>query len=145
MRLMLFACLLFAWAPALPGQTAATGALTGTVTDPQGAVIGGATVTATNNDTNQARRTTTSENGTYRFNLLPPGSYRVKFEAAGFQTVDVPSIAVNVTETPVLDRRLDVAAPVQQEVTVQATAEAIQTISSSLVSREMPRWLATFR
>ncbi len=69
---MLFACLLLVWAPALLGQTAATGALTGTVTDAQGTVIGGATVTATNNDTNQARRTTTSENGTYRFNLLPP-------------------------------------------------------------------------
>ena len=61
MRLMLFACLLFAWVPAALSQTAATGALTGTVTDPQGAVIGGATVTATNNDTNQARRTTTTD------------------------------------------------------------------------------------
>src|SRR5207248_11238442 len=95
----------------------------GTMPVPECAVIGGATVTATNNDTNQARRTTSSENGTYRFNLMPPGSYRVKFEAAGFQTVDVPSIAVNVTETPVLDRRLAVAAPVQQELTVQADVE----------------------
>jgi len=40
MRLMLLACLLFAWVPAALTQTAATGALTGTVTDPQGAVIG---------------------------------------------------------------------------------------------------------
>ena len=69
-RLTLLAFLLLAvWVPALFGQTAATGALTGTVTDAQGAVIGGATVTATNTDTNQARRATTNENGTYRFNL----------------------------------------------------------------------------
>ncbi len=46
--------------------------------------------------------------------------------------MDVPSIAVNVTETPVLDRRLAVAAPVQQELTVQAEAEAIQTANSTL-------------
>ncbi len=132
-RLTLLAFLLLAvWVPALFGQTAATGALTGTVTDAQGAVIGGGTVTATNADTNQARRATTNENGTYRFSLLPPGTYRVKFEASGFQTVEVPSIAVNVTETPVLDRRLDIAAPVQQEVTVQAAAEAIQTTDSTL-------------
>ena len=131
-RTLLAFLLLAVWVPALFGQTAATGALTGTVTDAQGAVIRGATVTATNTDTNQARRATTNENGTYRFNLLPPGTYRIKFEASGFQTVEVPSIAVNVTETPVLDRRLDVAAPVQQEVTVQAAAEAIQTTDSTL-------------
>src|SRR5437870_890142 len=82
-RLTLLAFLLLTiWVPALFGQTAATGALTGTVMDAQGAVIGGATVTAMNTDTNQARRAATNENGTYRFNLLPPGTYRVKFEAS---------------------------------------------------------------
>ena len=65
-------------------QTAGTGALTGTVTDPSGAVIAGATVTITNNGTGQARTAMTGSDGVYKFSLLPPGSYKVKFEATGF-------------------------------------------------------------
>jgi hypothetical protein len=78
-------------AASLMAQTAATGALTGTVTDPTGAVVGNVAVTATNTDTGQARTATTGTDGTYKIGLLPPGSYRVQFEATGFNTVLVPS------------------------------------------------------
>jgi Carboxypeptidase regulatory-like domain len=124
----LFACLtlLLAWTTASFAQTAETGALTGTVTDPSGAVITGATVTITNIGTGQSRTTTTDANGSYKFSLLPPGNYSVKFSAAGFKTADVPSVTVNVTETPVLNRSLAVGAQSEQ-VTVEATAETIQT------------------
>ncbi|MGD0910093.1 MAG: carboxypeptidase-like regulatory domain-containing protein, partial [Candidatus Acidiferrales bacterium] len=73
-------------------QTAATGALSGTVTDPQGAAIANATVTITNSDTGQSRTGTTSADGTYKFGLLAPGNYRVQFEASGFRTSAIPSV-----------------------------------------------------
>ncbi len=117
-------------APKLLAQTPSTGALTGTVTDPSGAVIAGATVTLTNNGTGEARSATTDANGSYRFGLLTPGSYSVQFSASGFKTVTVPSVTVNVTETAVLNRRLEVGAQTQS-VTVQATTEAIQTQSAA--------------
>ncbi len=76
----------------LAGQTAATGALVGTVTDSTGAVVPNVTVTATDAGTGQARTTTTGSDGSYKFGLLPPGTYHVKFEATGLRTVEVPSV-----------------------------------------------------
>ena len=107
-------------------QSSGTGALTGTVTDPSGAIIAGAAVTATNVDTGQTRTTTTDANGAYKFSVLPPGNYKVQFVAAGFKTAEVPSVTVNVTETPVLNHSLEVGAQSEQ-ITVASTAETIQT------------------
>jgi hypothetical protein len=124
--LFCFAALL-GFAPASLAQTASTGALTGTVTDPSGGVVGGATVTATNIGTGQSRTATTDSSGTYKFSLLTPGDYSVKFSANGFKTSEVPSVTVNVSETPVLDQKLEVGGQAIQ-VTVESTAEqAIQT------------------
>ncbi len=119
-------CLLLAFSTGSFAQTAETGALTGTVTDPSGAVIGGAAVTITSTDTGQTRTTTTDANGSYKFSLLTPGTYSVKFSAAGFKTAEVPSVTVNVTETPVLNRALEVGAQSEQ-ITVEATQQTIQT------------------
>lgn len=124
-------CLLLAFSLPAGAQTAATGALTGTVTDSTGAVVPNATVTATSVDTHQVRVETTGADGAYKFNLLPPGNYSVKFEATGFGAVEVPSATVNVTETAVLNRVLQVGTQTQ-EVSVQADVEAIQTQSSTL-------------
>lgn len=115
----------------LMAQTPGTGALTGTVKDPSGAVIPNATVTLVSIDTGQARTTMTGGDGVYHFNLLPPGNYRVKIEASGFKPVEVPSVTVAVTETAVLDRNLDVGAQAQT-VTVEGEVENIQTASSAL-------------
>ena len=123
--------LLMAWNPSLLAQTAGTGALTGTVTDTSGAVVPGATVTATSVDTGQARTTTTGADGAYTIGLLSPGNYRVKFEAAGFRAVEIPSATVTVTETAVLDRTLEVGAQ-EQTVTVAESVETIQAASSAL-------------
>ena len=91
--------------PSLMAQTAGTGALSGTVMDSSGAVLPGVMVTTTSVDTGQTRSVITGEDGTYRVTLLPPGNYSVKFELTGFNTSEVPSVKVNVTETAVLDRR----------------------------------------
>jgi len=106
-------------------QSATTGAITGSVSDPSGAVISGATVSATNIATGQSRSATTDPNGAYTISLLPPGNYSVKISASGFKTAEVPSVTVNVTETVALNRSLEVGSQSQQ-VTVESTVETIQ-------------------
>ncbi|HTC91176.1 MAG TPA: carboxypeptidase regulatory-like domain-containing protein [Bryobacteraceae bacterium] len=117
--------------PSLVAQSAGTAGLAGTVTDPSGAAIPNVTVTITNNDTGQTRSATTGPDGQYKFTLLPPGSYRVRFAAMGFKTAEVTTVTLNVTETPTLDRALEVGQQSEQ-VTVEASAEILQTQSSTL-------------
>ena len=116
-RRPIFSCLialLVVCVPAVVAQTADTAALTGTVTDPTGAVISTATVTLTNVDTNQTRSANTSGDGTYKFTLIPPGRYRLKFSASGFKTAEVGPVTLNVTETPVLNETLEVGQQTEQ-------------------------------
>ena len=93
-RSMLALCvslfLLLIASPSLLAQTAGTGALSGTVTDPSGAVVPNVTVTATSVDTGAVRTATTGGDGSYIISLLQPGNYRVRFDAAGFKPVEVP-------------------------------------------------------
>ena len=78
-------------------QSADTGALTGVVKDPSGAVIGGAEITAVNAATGKSRLRISEENGSYSIPLLPPGKYKVSISAEGFQTAEFPSVTINVT------------------------------------------------
>ena len=80
---------------------------------------------------NQSRTTVTGTDGTYRFSLLPPGTYSVKFAANGLKTADVAGVQLAVTEITALDRSLEVGAQTES-VTVEATAETLQTASSTL-------------
>ncbi len=112
-------------------QSAGTGALTGTVTDQSGKSVPNATVTITNSGTNQERSTTTGADGVYKFSLLSPGTYRVRFAAAGFKSAEVSGVAIDVTETPLLDKILEVGA-VTQTVTVESNVETLQTQTSTL-------------
>ena len=112
-------------------QTAGTGALSGTVMDSSGAVVRDVKVTATSNDTGQVRTATTAVDGTYSIGLLPPGNYKVRFEASGFKAIEVPSATVTVTETAVLSRTLEVGAA-NQSVTVEEAVETVQTNSSTM-------------
>ncbi len=123
--------LIATFAPWMMAQTGATGALAGTVTDPSGAVVRDVKVTATSADTGQVRTATTAVDGTYTIGLLPPGNYRVKFEAAGFKGIEIPSATVTVTETDVLDRTLEVG-NATQSVTVEEAVETVQTTSSTM-------------
>jgi outer membrane receptor protein involved in Fe transport len=122
---------MFAVVSRVQAQSASTGALTGVVTDPSGGSIANATVTATSLGTGQSRTTTTDASGSYKLSLLPPGDYSVKISAAGFKTDEVPSITVNVTETPTLNRSLEIGAQTQS-VTVAETAVTIQTENATI-------------
>jgi hypothetical protein len=65
-------------------QVNATGSLSGTVKDKTGAVVSGATVTATNKSTGLTRSATSGDDGNYRIDLLPAGRYDVKVSAGNF-------------------------------------------------------------
>src|SRR5262249_47284149 len=74
---------------------------------------------------------TSGPDGSYTIGLLNPGNYRVKFEAAGFQTVEVPSVTVTVTETGTLNRVMTVGSQTT-EVTVNADVETVQTTNAAV-------------
>ena len=81
---LLFVALLLT---AVPVGAQTFGTITGEVKDGSGAVIPGASVTATNTGTNAAREMPSNEAGSYTFAALPPGPYVVKAELQGFRTV----------------------------------------------------------
>ncbi len=119
------------FAASAAAQTASTGALTGTVTDPSGAVVVNAEVTLTNLATAQERIARTGANGSYRFTLLPPGNYSVTVSVTGFRTAEFKSVTINVTETAVLNCTLEIGVQTDTFI-VEAGAEALQTTSSTL-------------
>src|SRR6185437_11094610 len=98
-RISMFLVLcVFGMALASMAQTSSTGALTGKISDPSGAVVPGATITLTSLATGQSRTAMTGNDGSYNFGLLPPANYSLRIEAAGFKAVVVPSVTVSVTE-----------------------------------------------
>src|SRR5215471_3983701 len=71
------------------------GSISGTVTDPQGAVVSGAQVKATNIETGAVFTTTSDSSGLFRFNLIPTGTYNVSIAAQGFKTAEVKGKVVD--------------------------------------------------
>jgi hypothetical protein len=129
-RTLILSVFAFSISPAF-AQTGATAALTGRVLDPTGAVVPGVSVTAVAAATNQTRTTVTAEDGVYRIPLLDPGAYKVRFMLPGFRTAEVTDVSLAVTETVVVNHTLEVGASGDQ-VTVEASLEAIQTATSTL-------------
>lgn len=115
------------------GQTAATGAIKGSITDPSGSVVPNVRVRATSDSTGQTRTAMTQTNGTYLVPLLPPGDYSVAMSAKGFKSVAVQKVTIHVTETTTIDLHLEVGT-VSETITVNDVAELIQTNSSALGS-----------
>jgi hypothetical protein len=130
--------LLVTLVPSLPAQTSAASALAGKVSNASGGALSNVTVTATSADTGQAHSTVTGTDGTYKFELLSPGNYRVKFEAAGFKTVEIASATVNGTETVVLDGRLEATAMETQEPALSLSKGASTTQHDSQANHAAP-------
>jgi hypothetical protein len=85
-----------------------TGAIEGTVTDPQGAIVQGASLTVRNAATNFARSATADDSGHYRVSQLPPGTYEVKVSGTNFKTSVISDVVVAVGQTLPLDVHLEV-------------------------------------
>ena len=96
-----------------------SGSITGTVTDPQGAVVAGATVTITDVGTNAVRSTTTGSAGNFEFQELNPGTYTVKVSQSGFSEYQTRNVEVHVSSVTRVDARLQVGTTSEQ-VTVEA-------------------------
>src|ERR1051325_4929074 len=77
--------------------------LQGTVRDPSGAAVKGATVTARNLATNISRDATSNDDGIYQILSLPPGNYEVTAEAQGFSKAKIPSVTLTVGQRGDLD------------------------------------------
>ncbi len=107
------------------------GTLRGTVSDPSGAVVPGATVTATNQQTGVSRTATTTSAGTYAFPNLTVGPYTVTVQAPKFQKHTRGGVEVLPNQVVTADARLSVGSEATT-VEVQAGAETVQTTTAQL-------------
>jgi hypothetical protein len=119
---------LFLWA-----QSATTGALRGTVTDPMGATVPGVTVTLENPTTGQEQTTVTDAKGLYGFSLLSPGVYDVDFSMPGFKNSRAMSVVVNVSEAPNLDAELEAGTPEERVPCHCQLSEGAESASGTIV------------
>jgi hypothetical protein len=107
---------------------ASTADLNGTVVDPNGAVVAGATVTARNLGTNIERSATSSGDGTYRLIGLPPGEYEVTAQAATFKKVSINPVRLTVGQAAELRIAMEIGAA---DAVVNVTGESVELIETT--------------
>ena len=112
-------------------QTAGTGAIAGTITDPKGSVVAGATVSAIDVTTGEKRTAVSSGTGTYLVPLLVPSTYRVEVAKSGFKLSVSADIPVHITETTRVNVQLAIGAA-HETVEVMANSELLKTEQSTL-------------
>jgi len=141
-----FAVLLAAFFVILAGQALSQEAtVVGTVTDPSGAAVANATITITNTDTGVARALPTNSSGQYVAPDLIIGNYTVRVTAAGFKASEQKGVVLAVGDRTRVDFKL-VVGSVQEQVTVEANAIAVQTDSgevSNVINGQQVTQLAT--
>jgi len=120
-----FAFLILFTANVAAQSQASTADLSGTVTDPSGAIIPGATVTVVNSETNLDRTVITDNNGDYRVVLLPPGTYQVKVEMPGFTTKVIQGVRLTVGQYADLDVQLSVTGE-EIAITVSGSTDIVE-------------------
>jgi hypothetical protein len=111
---------------AIAGAQTLDGTLRGEVTDPSGAVVAGAKVTATNVGTNVSSETTTTGSGTYNFPNLLPGTYTVTIEASGFEKHTREQVQVRTNQITEVNPKLFVQGATA-EINVVTGADVVQT------------------
>ncbi|MFY9608246.1 MAG: carboxypeptidase regulatory-like domain-containing protein [Blastocatellia bacterium] len=100
------------------------GIVVGTINDPAGAVVAGATVKITNTATNVSRETLTSSEGNFRVDAVDPGVYTIEIKAAGFKTITLENVTVVAAQATTTDAQLEVGAQ-SEVVNVNADAAVI--------------------
>ncbi len=130
MRLLTVALCCVLFSVALFGQ-AGTGTITGTVTDPTGAVIANASVEVRSTDTNVPYPTVTTDTGAYTVLRLPPGPYSVTVSAPGFKKLTRSGLAVDAGQVLPLDLKLDVGSATDS-VTVSAEGTLLKAESGDI-------------
>jgi hypothetical protein len=120
-----FALVLFANGRLLAGVTAS---ISGTVTDPSGAVVAGATVTATNVETGVVTTLTTNSQGFYSFQSLPLGTYTINVQQNGFKGYAQTGLVLDVNSALVIDVQLQVGTTTEK---VEVSADALHVDTES--------------
>lgn len=124
-------CVLFlAVVAGLTAQTI-TSSLVGRISDPSGAVIPKASITATSVETGARHNATSDPDGNYLLLQLPPGRYTVEVTATGFKTQVVKDVLLELQQQPRLDVRMELG-QVADAVTVEANASLLETTTSSV-------------
>jgi hypothetical protein len=119
------------------GQVA-QGELRGVVSDESGAVLPGATETATQSETGATRVVITSETGAYLMPALTIGSYQIKVELSGFATVLREGLRVGVGDSLVINFSMKLAS-LSETLTVVGESPLVETRQSDLASKVEPR------
>jgi len=132
-RNVLFVCVLFLCACSVALGQAGRGSISGTVTDPHGAVIPDAKVVLLNKATGVATHTTTSSAGLYTFISLNPGVYQVTASQTGFANIELDKITVSVDEVTEVNLTLKVGAATET-VTVTEGVELVEASNSTVGS-----------
>ncbi len=139
------------WWSAAPAEILAQstyGAVVGTAMDPSGGVLPGASVTLTETQTSIHRAAQTAANGTYEFQNLTQGLYRVEVALDGFRTFVTEPFRVEARQTVRIDARLGVGG-VAEQVTVRSAAPLINTetptVGGKVDNRELQELPFTFR
>ncbi len=128
-RSLIFAMMLFLSVSAAFAQAQASSAnLAGTVVDPTGAVVPGATVTARNSATNISKSSVTNDGGAFTIIGIPPGVYDVTAEAPSFSTSSIKGITLTVGQSAQLEIKLEVGG---QDVVVNVPIDSVQLIETS--------------
>lgn len=128
-HLAIFA-LLFAFSLTANAQIT-TATIVGTITDPSGAILAGAQVTARNVDTGLTRTVVTGEAGTYRLEFLPVGNYVIEVVANGLQKANRGGIVLQVNDTARVDVSLTVG-QVSETVNITEAAAAVNTTTAEI-------------
>jgi hypothetical protein len=130
-RSLLSVCILCLCAGSVALAQAGRGSISGLVSDPSGAIVSGAQVTALNHATGIALHTVTSEAGLYSFVSLNPGHYVVTASQKGFENVAQDNVSVTVDQVTTVNIALRVGS-VTQTVTVSDTAALVDTSNSTV-------------
>ncbi len=118
-------------------QTSTTGSIEGQVTDPAGAAVKGATVTATSPNMISPRSATTGDDGRYQILQLPPGTYKVVIDAGGFAKYTSGEFSVNLGRTSSADAQMQLATATNTVTVVGGAAvDVAQNTTGSNVSTE---------
>ncbi len=127
LAVVLIACLmLVGTAQTTFAQTTGSSTLRGTVKDPQGAIVRGATVTLTNERTKDERKTVTRDDGDFVFSALPPGDYKLTVEAPGFKKSEQSNLSIETSSIKSLDIVTEIGQPTET-VTITAGLNTLQT------------------
>ncbi len=108
-----------------------TASISGTVTDSSGAVITGATVTATNVETGVVETKSTNAQGFYSFQTLPVGKYNIKVKQAGFKDYEQTGLVLDVNQAVVVDVKVQVGQG-SETVEVSGTALHVDTATTQM-------------